>query len=366
MKNKNIAAMGVRADSVDGFKCAMGNCEDNCCHNTTWSIYVDESTLEKYKAMNDELGEFILNCIEKGDNGLYKFKKFDHGRCPILTDKGLCLIHRDLGEEFLCRTCKAYPRIWEEFNGKLEFWLALSCPNAIRWVLYRKKRINYTNFPIWTEAPMTATPADSEKSLVRDMLVKILHHRKFTLKEKIIYMGLFMRSLDKNPVNEAIKTYDENMRTSGFMQKLMAGTGTVHPDNRNFIIGRLAQLAAVFISDTKISGEAFDRLVVPYVNANGYIFENYLVYTLMSSEFLKLETDYSKAYAGFAGEFLMMLVFSAGIFHKNEKLNHDEMVVAMYRFHRNVSHVENLRKIFADSFTDNLLPFLFGALGEIK
>ncbi|MCL2215669.1 MAG: hypothetical protein FWB91_01485 [Defluviitaleaceae bacterium] len=61
----------------------------------------------------------------------------------------------------------------------MEYWLSLSCPDVIRWVLYRKKRINYRKFPVTTEdIVLEANPLEAEKQRVREMLIKMyLFHR---------------------------------------------------------------------------------------------------------------------------------------------------------------------------------------------
>jgi len=381
----------------------MGACEDNCCRNTTWSISVDEHTYEKYKTLGGEIGQHIMDCIEEVE-GIYNFKEFDHGHCPLLTDAGLCMIHKDLGEEYLCATCITYPRVWNTFNGKAEHWLSLSCPDVVRWVLYRKKKITYTEFPATLNIDIPpATPFATELSHVRNFLIEIVQYRKFSIKEKLMFMGLVMRSFSKCPrddkfsksINEVLRTYRSNLRVSGLMADLQRNLGDIHPDNRKQIFLTLAQTASVSaippkkipigitnsdyyslmaafhndVADKKAEQylvSVFDRLIVPYVNANKYVFENYLAYVIVSSKFLYNVDDFSAAYSGFAGEFLSMLVFAAGLFNANQSISHDEMIIAIYLFHRKVSHSDLLRKQLSEIFTDNLLSILLCALGGIK
>ena len=386
---------GLKPDSVDGFQCTMGNCEDNCCRNTGWKITVDPKTYEKYKTLDTKLGEHIMNCIEEKD-GTYSFKEFGHGHCPLLAESGLCTIHRDLGPEYLCKTCTTYPRIWHSWGGQMEYWLTLSCPDVIRWVLYRKKRINYMKFPVVSEAPVPeATPEENDKHKVREMLVKIAQHRKFSLKEKVVFMGLFMRSLNKSPIDETIDTYSQNLRKPDILTQIKANPPNIHPDYRSEIFLVLAKTAQATFKPPKVmpkgiknakyylhlsrfhlevmAGKAqeyltstFDRIIVPYVNANPYVFENYLVYSIASTSFVNDAEDYAKAYAGFAGLFLTMLVCTAGLFKDNESLTDDEMIVGMYLFHRSISHNQKLREQLSAVFGDNMLGMLLGALGGIK
>ena len=397
--NEKVTCKGYKPDSVDGFQCTMGACEDNCCRNTGWRITVDAVTYEKYKNLDTKLGEHIINCIEEKD-GTYYFKEFDHGHCPLLASSGLCTIHRDLGAEYLCTTCTSYPRVWNSYAGQMEYWLSLSCPDVIRWVLYRKKRINYMSFPVNTETPpLPQTPFETEKQKVRDMLIKICHHRRFSLMDKMLYMGLFMRSLSKgNSIDEAITVYQTNMKNPKILDSLKENLGNVDPGYRremfdillpvvtasvnrpkkiplgiknvdyyNRIVEFHARMLAIPRYSDKIL-DAFDRIVVPYINSNSYMFENYMVYSLVSSRFMKdmeNQEEFGKAYSGFAGEFISMLTFTSAIFIDNESLSHDEMIIGMYLFHRSISHNQSLREKVSGVFNDNLLNLLFGALSGV-
>jgi len=235
-------------------------------------------------------------------------------------------------------------------------------------------------------------------------LIKIAQHRKFTLKERLMYMGLFMRSISNTPesiyaqakhIDKIVKAYGDNMGMHNIFSQMQAGLAAMHPGNRIEIFSALLQAAAasakppkkipkgiknaeyyerigIFNDDIRLGMAqlyvvgAFDKLIPPYVNDNQHIFENYLVYSLVSSKFLNDADNLAQAFAGFVGEFATMLVFTAGLFKKNETLTHDEMIIGMYLFHRTVSHNEGLRKQLATAFSNNLLNMLLGALGGIK
>ena len=62
------------------------------------------------------------------------FLQFDR-RCSFLNEEKLCDLYEEMGEEFLCRTCREYPRHTEEFENVRELSLSLSCPEAARIIL---------------------------------------------------------------------------------------------------------------------------------------------------------------------------------------------------------------------------------------
>ena len=397
--------MAYTSNAIFNFGCKMSECPDNCCRNTTWSITVDENSMELYKKMDDNLGKHILECIEEVPEFGHRFKQFDHGHCPLLTDEGLCLIHRDLGESYLCNTCKTYPRIWEGLNNTIDHWLSLSCPNVVRTVLYGQRKITYFESPVTLQdqtLPPTK-PFDDARRRIRDELIEIVQYRKFSIKEKLLFMGLFMRSLSRfelndnfnNSVEEVITNYRSYMKKPDFFESLLSGLANADEDSQKHFFSVLSAMVSVSLSvpkkipegvknaqyyermanlhkDTKdkVADEyltsAFNRLIVPYVNGNKYVFDNYLAYSLVSSRFLVEATDFPVAYAGFIGEFLAMLIFTAGLFKDNETLTDDDMITGIYLFHRKISHTKTLRKTLSEVFSDDLLAWLLNALGDIK
>lgn len=109
------------------FRCAGSACPDTCCGG--WEIRLDRETRETYRKLQREGFDF------RGAADLR------HGRlimkdnaCPLL-EQGLCRIHRDLGEEYLCHTCRRYPRHAEDYGRLHELSLSLSCPEAARLIL---------------------------------------------------------------------------------------------------------------------------------------------------------------------------------------------------------------------------------------
>ncbi|MCL2215920.1 MAG: hypothetical protein FWB91_02745 [Defluviitaleaceae bacterium] len=263
-----------------------------------------------------------------------------------------------------------FPKLWDSVNGKLEYWLSLSCPAVVRQVLYSKERIGFVGVTVNVPAP-EPKPGDMGMNKVRTMLFEIIDFDKFSIKDKLLYMGLFMRSLSKsNDIDNVISTYRGNMHNKGLLDSIKTDLGKMEAEIRQTFFNNLADLAEKVVSTTQISKQhlpdAFDRLIVSYVNENAYVFSNYLMYTAFSSGFLKDTEDYAQAYAGFAGEFLIMLTFAAGLFNQQESIGHEEMITAIYLYHRKISHSNEVRRVVAETFTDNILSLLLGTLGDIN
>ena len=124
----------TRPDYYEEFSCIGGACPDTCCSG--WQIVIDESSLEKYRHQKDGIGNRLKNEIDwkKG-----VFRQYN-GDCCFLNEEHLCDIYAELGKEYLCQTCKTYPRYTEEFDGLREQFLCLSCPVVADMLLGRKKK----------------------------------------------------------------------------------------------------------------------------------------------------------------------------------------------------------------------------------
>ena len=244
--------------------------------------------------------------------------------------------------------------------------------------------------------PPSPNPGDEDTNKVRTFLFEIMDYRKFSVKDKLLFMGLFMRSLSKSgDIDKVVSTYRSSIRTKGLLDSIKSDLSKMEAETRQEFFQNVAVMATAVIAPPKkipegvdnakyyeLIGEfhkdvenetsknylsdTFDRLMVPYVNANANVFNNYLMYVVFTSNFLKAEGDYAKAYAGFAGEFVTMLTFATGLFNKYETIGHEEMVAAIYLYHRKVSHSNKIREILSDTFTDNILSLVLGVLGGIN
>lgn len=127
----------VRPDYYSKFSCIGGACEDTCCAG--WEIGIDERSLETYRKYPGAFGNRLHNCInwEKGT-----FHQ-NHHRCAFLNEKELCDLYLEAGREYLCKTCRTYPRHIEEYEGLREISLSLSCPEAARIILGNQKKVTF-------------------------------------------------------------------------------------------------------------------------------------------------------------------------------------------------------------------------------
>lgn len=130
----------------DDFKCIGGECIDNCC-GSNWRIDIDEKTFKKYKKLKGEWGKKInSNISRKRNNSNYlQYGKINlkNNKCSLLSEDGLCTIHGSLGEDYLCNTCRAYPRNINKYGDIYERNLSISCPEVARYIIKSKDNFSF-------------------------------------------------------------------------------------------------------------------------------------------------------------------------------------------------------------------------------
>lgn len=114
------------------FHCIAAACPDSCCKD--WAVQIDDESACRYRALEGDLGDALRSSLqeEEGDTIL---ALTENGRCPMWRSDGLCRIHSQLGEEWLCHTCREFPRLRHDYGSFVELGLELSCPEAAKLVL---------------------------------------------------------------------------------------------------------------------------------------------------------------------------------------------------------------------------------------
>lgn len=115
------------------FKCVGGSCINNCCHG--WIITWSEDGVYKLRSASgcsNKLRELAQNAFVKRDDGKYIIQLGDDGVCPFQLKGGLCIIQKELGEEFLSDDCSAFPRRYFSAGQSVYCSCGLSCPAVIQ------------------------------------------------------------------------------------------------------------------------------------------------------------------------------------------------------------------------------------------
>ncbi len=119
-------------DYYKEFTCVGGACPDTCC--AQWEVVVDDDTAARYAVVPGDLGRRLRAALTLDEDG-DRILRFPQGRCPLLTEDSLCSVQKALGHEALCRTCREFPRLCQDYTVFREHSLSLSCPEAARLIL---------------------------------------------------------------------------------------------------------------------------------------------------------------------------------------------------------------------------------------
>lgn len=121
----------------DAFTCAAGSCPDTCCAG--WNIVIDDKTMERYRSLPEDVRRYVMSHVNENEQVYIR-----HGeRCAFLNGENLCDLYTCQGEEMFCKTCRRYPRHFEEYGNLIEAALSLSCPVAANMIVNREDRDRY-------------------------------------------------------------------------------------------------------------------------------------------------------------------------------------------------------------------------------
>ncbi|WP_418548582.1 flagellin lysine-N-methylase, partial [Hungatella sp.] len=152
------------------------------------------------------------------------FRQYDR-RCAFLDENNLCDIYSEAGPSMLCRTCRAYPRHIEEFEGVREISLSLSCPEAAKLILDCKEPVRFLSKE--TEKEETYPFFDfflyTKLMDCRDVIISTLQNREldWNLRAGIV-LGL-AHDLQRRIVNDRLYETDsllERYGRKGAVEKL--------------------------------------------------------------------------------------------------------------------------------------------------
>lgn len=185
---------------VKEFICDSSKCNSNCCERG-WNIDVDAATYEKYLQLAPAVAQqFKFNEQKK------KYLLTKHP-CPFLTDKKLCWLQLEHGEEFLSLTCKTYPRVTTYFGKFFERSLALSCPVAADKILFQAAPMQFELVEVSEKfhggKRVLINPVHlDEKTLahvieIQVAMISILQERTLSIGQRLIVLGFFLDRLDE-------------------------------------------------------------------------------------------------------------------------------------------------------------------------
>ena len=363
----------------DGFKCIGGQCIDNCCGNN-WRIDIDEKTYKKYKKLKGEWGKKINNNISrKRSNPNYlQYGKINlkNNKCSLLSEDGLCTIHGSLGEDYLCNTCRVYPRSISKYGEIYERNLSISCPEVARYIIKSKD-----NFSFDLEDEKLS---DLDKDYIvnnkyneklynllweaRSLAMEIIQFKEIEIWKRISFFKMLADKV-QNIINEK-KYYNYEEVLNDFRNKI-TNINVINALDKISVISevkvKFIQSALQIRINEGINNEKFNNLIKEYndlsdnnldfkgnvkniikkeeefniyLKEQENILENLLIYLIYKYFMKALHTkDLNAEVNNIILSYVMIKMLLLSRYNKNnKKLNEDDFVEVFYLFSRTVEH----------------------------
>lgn len=181
------------------FICDSSQCNSNCCERG-WNINIDEATYQKYLRCLPQAVELFKYSASKKKYLLTKHP------CPFLTEKKLCRLQLEHGEDFLSPTCRSYPRVTNYFGQFFERALTLTCPLAAQMILLREEPLGFELVEVAEkvlDGKIIVNPVNLDEKIsahvieIQVAMISILQERTLTINQRLIVLGFFLDRLDE-------------------------------------------------------------------------------------------------------------------------------------------------------------------------
>lgn len=363
----------------DNFKCIGEECIDNCCRNN-WRIDIDEKAYKKYKKLKGQMGKKINNNISRNrsnDNYLQYGKiNLKNNKCSLLSEDGLCTIHGSLGEDYLCNTCRVYPREIRKYGEIYERNLSISCPEVARYIIKSKDNFSFN----LEDEKLSDLDKDyivnnkyNEKLYnilwdTRSLSMEIIQFKEIEIWKRISFFKMLTDKV-QNIINE--KQYDNYEEVLNNFREQITSINVINSLDKICVIPdvkvKFIQSALQVRTNQGSNNEKFDNLLREYnelfdkdidfksnvekiikkeEELNTYlkeqenILENLLIYLIykyfMNTLYTKdLNAEVNNIILSYA---MMKMLLLSRYKKNNKKLNEDDFVEVFYLFSRTVEH----------------------------
>lgn len=189
----------IYPDYYKKFNCIADKCEATCC--AQWIIVPDDKSLRKYKNFKGDFSARLQNSIDYENKEIRRYKK----ACVFLNEDNLCDLYIEAGKNMLCKTCRRYPRHYEEFENLIEVTLSVSCPEVARILLNKKDKVFFKSH-IQTSKEEEYEDFDyilfTKLQETRELFYKILQNRNLSFSMRLSYILAMSHDLNNHGLYE--------------------------------------------------------------------------------------------------------------------------------------------------------------------
>lgn len=364
----------------EDFKCIGGKCEDSCCIG--WNIDIDKVTFKRYfKVQDQEMKRMFQKNVQNNercssdevDYGIVKLKK--DKRCPFLDEENYCVIHSNLGEDYLSNVCTCFPRVTNNVDEIYEMSLDVSCPEAARLILSKEEGIKFieTNEPLQRHIISSYVNTKEADKIpikylkgIREVSIKIIQNRKYKLTERLFVLGEFINKVEDeindnyDNVLNFIKEYnfddyieDDNLNTMNFIiqidffKKMLKILNVQKEALSEQLKDYTKDIEGAFNLNNEESLrenfgkyiKVFDEYKEEYEDKYSYIFENYLVNFIYNNLF-----PFNGHKTLFDGYIMLLMRYSfirfylVGMYLNEGALSKENIIEVIQAFSKTIEH----------------------------
>lgn len=195
----------LRPAYYDAFQCIADQCKIDCC--TGWDICFNR---KDYLKIRQQKGSDILNSAIKDALTRIKSKhpyfyadfRLKENGCPLLTENKLCRLQAECGYDALPEVCKTFPRqkVYAP-SGYYEYSLSPACEAVLELLWKLPEGIDFVSDPLPKAEHIMRTALTENLKLssyfqeIRSLCIDLLQDRRFSLRERILLMGIFLQKL---------------------------------------------------------------------------------------------------------------------------------------------------------------------------
>jgi lysine-N-methylase len=326
----------IQPKYAEAFRCIGGDCTDSCC--VGWAVAIDREAYEKYKTLPDMLPvlntRFLLTPNATDSN--YARVKLEKNRCPFLSEDRLCDIQKAHGEEYLSKTCTAFPRLVRVDHKVVKKTLVLSCPEAARIILLNPDLLSVEEVGGGTHAryrdfrlPQSASAQKKTNAIdclwkLQRFSIVLLKDRRYPLWQRLFILGMFCSRLHEQSltrqaekVAELLENYSQMIIEKNLVE--LMGNIPARPELQLVVAWKFAERALQrnegasfresldeFRACIPFNGDSADQSVLaayeaaqmehykPLMEAHPYLLENYLTNYILQRGFLALNWEDNK------------------------------------------------------------------------
>ena len=330
------------------FKCKGGECRDSCCKewkvNISMNQYFLLHGLNCKKSVKEKIDKTFKPVLNPTVDRYAEIVHNQDGDCPLHKTDGYCLLHETCGEEVLPWVCRYYPR-GPRIDYAYEVSCANSCEKTLELLFSDNDKIKFESlnlsFMINKNFKGKTEIEKINYSRIRNTIFDILTDRNFTLAERIINLGIYIKDLEEGKKSQAserdssLLTNDNNIsQIFEVLNQIIDGFVDQYPRLTNELLETKKifdsnDLEKVYLNNLKSINLKFPDLEI--------YFEKMLINDLFFKQF-PFQTNNSlwNQYLALVGTYALLRYTVIGLVEKENNLN--DLVDILSRAYTVISH----------------------------